>query len=153
MYMMRQSCQTSISCVEVEYLLKAHESCLTTLIENVDMRNDERVTNQCRTFDYEISKIHDVVKDRREIFEKLVYETEASLEFKVKDLRDLISTKVKKLDNYCVSVNKKVDVVASERTRLIEYLTAFNKDYYNDLKDKTEKDVKVFEKIENFLSG
>lgn len=58
---------------------------------------------------------------------------------------------VKKLDNYCVSVNKKVDLVAITTTRLIEDLTAFNKNYYDDLNVKTEKDEKVFEKIDKFL--
>lgn len=59
---------------------------------------------------------------------------------------------VKKLDDNQKLLHKKVDVVANATTRLIEDITAFNNDYSKHLKLKAEKDDKMFEKFEEFLS-
>lgn len=48
-------------------------------------------------------------------------------------------------------LHKKVDVVANVTTHLIDDITAFNKNYLKDLKVKTEKDDKVFEKVKEFF--
>lgn len=96
-------------------------------------------------------KLRDAAKQRYEISARQVSETKDSLELKIKDLSEFITKEVKNLDNYCVFVNKKVDTVASTITRLTEDLTDFNNDYSGDLKVKSEKDDKVFEKIEKFL--
>lgn len=58
-----------MSGIEVEYLLKAQESHLKTMIENVDKQNDERMVNYSRTIDYQISKLRNAAKERHAIFE------------------------------------------------------------------------------------
>lgn len=83
-------------------------------------------------------KLCDGAKQRYEISARQVFETKDSLELKVKDLSDFITKEVKNLDNYSVFVNKKVDVVASAITCLIEDLTDFNNDFSGDLKVKSE---------------
>lgn len=111
---------SSISGVDVEYLLKAQESCTRTIIENVDKRNDDSLATYFRTFDFEISKLRDVTKERHELFEKIVSDSKSYVELKIKDLSDLFSKEVQMLDNLCVSLNKKVDVLANATTQLVE---------------------------------
>lgn len=81
----------------------------------------------------------------------MVFESKASLWLKTNEPRYFITKEVHRLDNYCVPSNEKIDVVASATTRSIEDLIAFNKDYSNDLKVKTKKGEKMFEKVEVFL--
>ncbi|CAI9292928.1 unnamed protein product [Lactuca saligna] len=54
---------------------------------------------------------------------------ETSLELQVNELRTLMDKNVKKLDDNYNLLHKKVDVVANATTRLIEDITAFNKEY------------------------
>lgn len=62
-----------------------------------------------------------------------------------------MTKEVKKLDDNYNLLYKKFDVVTNATTHLIEDMIAFNKDYSEDLKVKTEKDDNVFEKVEEFL--
>lgn len=82
--------KNSVSGVEVEYLLKSQESHMKTFIENIDKRYEERMTNQSKSFDHEIYKLHDVAKERHQLFEKHESETKASLELQVTELRTLL---------------------------------------------------------------
>ncbi|CAI9266982.1 unnamed protein product [Lactuca saligna] len=77
-----------VSSVELESLLKAHESRMETLIVDIDKRNDEIMVTKSRTFNYEISKLCDVTEERHELFNKHVSETKASLKLKVKTEKD-----------------------------------------------------------------
>lgn len=58
-----------------------------------------------------------------------------------------------KLDDNYNLLHKKINAIANATTRLIDDITAFNMDYLKDLKVKSEKDDKVFEKVEDFLSN
>lgn len=60
------------------------------------------------------------------------------LETRLKDIRMMLDTEVKKFDENSYLLHKKLDVAADSTTRLIEYITAFNKDYLNDLHVKTK---------------
>ncbi|CAI9264460.1 unnamed protein product [Lactuca saligna] len=101
---------------------------------------------------FEISKLRDVTKECRELFEKIVFVSKSYLKLKIKDLSDLFSKEVQMLDNFCVSLNKKVDVLANATTQLVEDITTFNKDYPGDLKFNFKQHAKVFEKVDKYLS-
>ncbi|CAI9272959.1 unnamed protein product [Lactuca saligna] len=83
----------------------------------------------------------------------MVSKTKYSLEIHVNELQALMDKDIKKLDESYNLLHKKVDVVENATTCLIEDITAFNKDYSTDLKVKIEKDDKVFEKMEEFMSN
>lgn len=68
------------------------------------------------------------------ISEKLFTESKATIELNIKEFSELFSKEVQMLDNFCLSVTKKVDVLMGATTRLVEDLTTFNKDYSGDLK-------------------
>lgn len=76
------------------------------MIECIDNRNDERMVNWSCNFHYDISKLHDVAKERHTIFEKMVSDSKVFLEIKFYNVKGLISREVQNLDNYYVSVNK-----------------------------------------------
>lgn len=83
----------------------------------------------------------------------MVTDSKASTELKINKFSELISNEVHKLDNFCLSFNKKVDVLMGEISWLVEDLTTFNKSHSGDLKLRSAADGKVFEKIEKSLSG
>ncbi|CAH1435811.1 unnamed protein product [Lactuca virosa] len=141
-----------VSGVEVEYLLKAQESRLRTLIDDVHKRNDERVLNHSQTLNGEIFKLRDVLKERHEILAKQLEETKVFLQTQIKYIRTLLESEVKKFDESSTMIYKKLDVVAESTTRLIEDITSFNKDYMTGLQDKKKGDAKVFAKVEEFLT-
>ncbi|CAH1413019.1 unnamed protein product [Lactuca virosa] len=78
--------KNSVSGVEVEYLLKDHESQLKSFIEYVDKRTDDRIITQSHTFNHEISKLCDVSKERHELFEKQLTEMKVFLENQLKEI-------------------------------------------------------------------
>ncbi|CAI9295040.1 unnamed protein product [Lactuca saligna] len=139
-----QECKGYLPDLECYNILKTQEYHLRTIIESVDKKHEERMGNQSSNFEYEITKLHEVVKELHELFEKQVSEMKAFLELKVNYLRTSMSKEVKILDDNYNLLHKKVDVLSRATTHLIEDITAFNKDY--DLKVKSDKDDKVFEK-------
>lgn len=122
---------------------------MRTLIGEVDKKYQERLATRSRSFNQEITKLHGVAKSRHEIFMEKVTETKESLDLKVTEFQTLMSKEVKKLEDNYNLLHENFDFVAGATTRLVE----LNKDYSKDLKDKFEKDDKVFEKFEEFLSG
>ncbi|CAH1446505.1 unnamed protein product [Lactuca virosa] len=68
-----------VSGVEVDYLLTTQESRLSTLIDDVDKRNDEMVLNHSRSINGEISKLSDVSKELHELLAKQLEETKVFL--------------------------------------------------------------------------
>lgn len=79
-------------------------------------------------------------------------EFKASVDLKIKEFSDFFANEVRKLDNFYVLMNKKVDLLMGATTRLVEDITAFNNDYSGDLKSKFEEDGKTFEKVDKSLS-
>lgn len=144
--------KTSVSCVEVEYLLKVQETRTLTLIEDMDKLINECLANHFQPFDFKILKLLDVKKEHHELFEKMVFDSKSSVELKIKELTHLFTKEVKNLDNFCVSLETIVDVLANATTHLVEDITTFNKDYSSDSKLKTEPDKEVFEKVNTSLS-
>lgn len=59
-----------LSNIKVGYLIKAQESRLKDLIDDVDKQNEERVHNHSRSLNGEISKLSDVSKERHELLAK-----------------------------------------------------------------------------------
>lgn len=113
------------------------------MIGDVDKKQEERLATQSRNFNYEITMLRDVAKARHDIFEEKVTETKESLDLKVYEFQALMYKEVKKLDDNYNRLHENVDIVAGATTRLV----ALNKDHYKELKDKSEKDNKVFEKV------
>ena len=76
-----------------------------------------------------------------------------SIESKLKDFSDLFSKEMTELGKFCESIKEKVDDLMNATWTLIKDVSAFNKEYVGDLKDKKEADGQVFTKIENTLFG
>lgn len=133
-------------------MLKYQESKTKNLVNNVLTSSEERFIAKSNSYKYEVKALQDVAREQHAIFGNLLNSSKESIESKLKDLWDLFSKQVMNLDNFCESIKDKVDFFTSTRT-LVEYVSAFNKDYVVNLKLKREADDKVFTNIEQSLSG
>ncbi|CAI9278669.1 unnamed protein product [Lactuca saligna] len=109
----------------------------------------ERLDVQFRSFEYEIQKLHDVAKERHDLFVGKVTKMKESMDQKMDELKSELDNEVEKMEHNYTLLHNKVDVVATAITKLVE----FNTDYSTKLEEKLEKDSQVFEKIEEFLSS
>lgn len=102
-----------------------------------------------KSYDYEIPKLLDVAKERYELFMETVNATKESLALKVSELKALISKEVMMMEENYNLLHGKVDVIVSAITRQVE----FNNEYTKQFEARSEEDKKMFEKMEEFLSG
>ncbi|CAI9281696.1 unnamed protein product [Lactuca saligna] len=72
-----------------------------------------------------------------------------SADLQVAELKSELAKEVEKMEKNYVRLHSKVDVVVDAITKLVE----FNTDYLTKLEAKSEKDSKVFAKLEEFLSS
>ncbi|CAI9265623.1 unnamed protein product [Lactuca saligna] len=70
------------------------------------------------------------------------------LDLKVAKLKSLMLEEAKKLEENYMLLHGKVDIISTAITRLVEF-----NEYTNQFQTKYEKDEKVFEKVEEFVSG
>lgn len=75
--------------------------------------------------------------------------TKESLALKVSELKALISKEVMMMEENYNLLHGKVDVIVSAITRQVE----FNNEYTKQFEARSEEDKKMFEKMEEFLSG
>lgn len=102
-----------------------------------------------KRYDYEIHKLHDDAKECHEIFIEKVNARKESLDLKVAELKSLLLEEVKKMEENYKLLHGKVDVIVGAIMSLVE----FNNEYTKSFEAKSEKDEKVFEKMDKFLSG
>ncbi|CAH1449341.1 unnamed protein product [Lactuca virosa] len=135
--------------VEMDYLLKSQESRLRNLIEVVEPKQEERLVTHSKSFYYEIQKLRDVAQERHEFFMEKVNATKESLDLKVSKIKSLMSEEVKKLEENYKLLHGKVDVIIGAITHLVK----FDNEYTKEFQANSKPDEKVFEKVEEFLSG
>ena len=54
--------------VEVDIMLNSQENWLKLCMEKIEQQHDERLKHHARTFEYEVTKLRDVAKERHEFF-------------------------------------------------------------------------------------
>ncbi|CAH1453256.1 unnamed protein product [Lactuca virosa] len=113
------------------------------------MKQAERLAFHSKSFDYEIQILHDDAKARHALFMKKANEMKESLGVKVAEIKSVMIEKVKNMEENYKDLHGKVDVLAVEITRLVE----FNTKYPKQFQAKLEKDTMVFEKLEEFMFG
>lgn len=94
-----------------------------------------------------------MARERHEPFENMVTDSKESIELKIKDLVDLVSKDIMKLDKFCIEIQQNVDVLLGATRTLIEDIHAFNKYYVEEWKLKKESDGKVFTNTDNSLTS
>ncbi|CAH1418284.1 unnamed protein product [Lactuca virosa] len=68
-----------VSGFEVKYMLKSQESCIRTLLEDVDKHIDEMLATHFLSFDYELMELQDATRERHVILDKLVTHSKESI--------------------------------------------------------------------------
>lgn len=129
--------------VDVDFLLITQESRFQSFVDGVEHWYDDRLHNHSSTLFGEIYQLPNVLKEHYELFTKQITETQTHLV----DIRKLLESEVKFFGESTSMLHKKIDVFAKTSTRLIEYISSFNKDYIVGLQDKAKHDAQVFTRV------
>ncbi|CAI9279899.1 unnamed protein product [Lactuca saligna] len=102
-----------------------------------------------KSYDNKIQKLRDAAKACHDLFMESLKEMKESLVVKVVEIKSLMTKEVKKMEDNNKLLQDKVDVITGAIIRLVE----INNECTKQLAAKSEKDVKVFETMEEFLYG
>ena len=98
---------------------------------------------------YEIQKLHDVAKERHDLFVEQVTKIKEFVDLKMVEFKSEMAKEVEKMEKNYTQLHSKVDVVANAIKKLVE----FNTDYSTKRAEKSEKYSHVFAKLEEFLTS
>lgn len=118
-------------------------------MEQIKKQHDDRLKHHARNFEYKVTKLHDVAKERYVIFVEQVKKVEESVNLKVVELKLEMTKEVEKIEKNYSNLHGKVDVIANAITMLVEYHNSFS----TKRDAKTDHDSKVFEKLEDLLGS
>ncbi|CAI9302880.1 unnamed protein product [Lactuca saligna] len=96
-----------------------------------------------------ILKLRDVSKEGHDLFVQQLTKMKEYVDLKMAEIKLEMATEVEKMEKKYTLLHRKVDVIATAITKLVE----FNIDYSTKLEEKSEKDSRVFVKLEEFLSS
>lgn len=72
---------------------------------------------------------------------------------KIKDLVNMVTKEITKLDKFCLRLQQNVDVLLGATRTLIKDICAFNKGYAVELKLKKESEGNMITRSESYLMG
>lgn len=88
----------------MEHIEQKHEECLKLYVEN---------------FQYDVTKLRGIAKERRVLFIEQVKKVEESI-------KSEMSKEVEKVEHNYSSLHSKVDIIANTIKKLVEYYTLFS---------------------------
>ncbi|CAI9286646.1 unnamed protein product [Lactuca saligna] len=130
-------------------MLKSQQSHLKLAMQQIEKQHEERLKNHAQSFEYEVTKIHDVAKEYYAIFVEQVKKVEEFVNLKVDKLKSKMPKKVDKLKKNYSTLHGMVNVIVDMITKLVVYHNSFSP----KLDTNTDQDLKVFKKLEEFLES
>ncbi|CAI9270750.1 unnamed protein product [Lactuca saligna] len=125
---------------DVEFLLKSQKTNMKTLITNEVTQLQTRLTDNMTYYTFGITKVQNVARERHVIFGKMLTSSKESILLKIKDLVNMVTEEITKLDKFCLRLQQNVDVLLGATRTLIKDICAFNKGYAVELKLKKESE-------------
>ncbi|CAI9267456.1 unnamed protein product [Lactuca saligna] len=130
-------------------MLKSQENRLKLAMEKIEKQHGDRLKDHACNFENEVTKLHDIAKERHEIFLEQVKKLEDSVNLQVVELKSEMSKEVDKIEKNYSLLHGMDDVNVDAIKKLVEYKNL----YSTKLDAKSEQDSKVFEKLEEFLGS
>ncbi|CAI9290984.1 unnamed protein product [Lactuca saligna] len=131
---------------DLDVMVSFAETRLKLPLEQIEKQHDDHLKHHARNFEYKVTKLHDVAKERYVIFVEQVKKVEESVNLKVVELKLEMTKEVEKIEKNYSNLHGKVDVIPNAITMLVEYHNSFS----TKLDAKTYRESKAFEKLEEF---
>ncbi|CAI9272473.1 unnamed protein product [Lactuca saligna] len=139
--------RNSVSGVEVDIFLKSQEHRLKIAMEQIQKQHVVRLKHHVQNFQYEVTKLCDVAKERYEIFVEQVK--------KVEDSVDAIVEAIKKLVEYNTLFSTKLEATTKTDSKVFEKMEEFLgslKEYFSKL-DLSQQSAVSQESISKLISS